>query len=48
MTAQFCSGYGFTRCTMAAACYSARIAPDLDTAIALAVSICIVCLRLLA
>ena len=45
MTARFDSNYSSTRCTMAAACSSARISVKLDTAIILAVSICV--LRLL-
>ena len=36
------------RCTMAAACSSARISPILDTAMILAVSICVVRLLLAA
>ena len=48
MTAWFGYESVATRCTMAAACSSARIRPIMDTAIALAVSICVVCLRVLA
>ena len=46
MTARFSSTYTATRCTMAAACSSARISLIMDTAIILAVSICIVRLLL--
>ncbi len=42
MTARFSTTYSSTRCTMAAACSSARISPILDTAMILAVSICVV------
>jgi len=48
MTARFSTTYSFTRCTMAAACSSARISPILDTAMTLAVSICVVRLLLAA
>ena len=46
MTARFSTTYSSTRCTMAAACSSARII--LDTAMILAVSICVVRLLLAA
>ena len=46
MTARFDSTYSSTRCTMAAACSSARISILLDTAIILAVSICVLPLLL--
>lgn len=48
MTARFSTTYSYTRCTMAAACSSARISPILDTAMILAVSICVVRLLLAA
>ncbi|CCX91880.1 MAG: hypothetical protein ACLTR8_11330 [Oscillospiraceae bacterium] len=48
MTARFSTTYSSTRCTMAAACSSARISPILDTAMILAVSICVVRLLLAA
>ena len=43
----FATAAASNRC-MAAACSSARIRPFLDTVIVLAVSICVVCLRVLA
>lgn len=48
MTARFSTAYSSTRCAMAAACSSARINPILDTAMILAVSICVVRLLLAA
>lgn len=45
MTAMFCNEYS-NCCSAAAACSSAFLRPILDTALLLAVSICILCLRI--
>ncbi len=43
MAARFASSFAANRCSFAVACSSARIIPNLDTALLLAVSICVVC-----